>query len=107
MYLLPQTTLGKVTVALVVAMFVCFAIGMNATLCYEGIAAGDSILDDITGRPLVAIPMLGGFACGTVSFFVGLAGVIKRKDYSIVVFVCMAIGLLLILMLVGEVVSPH
>lgn len=107
MHLLPQTTLGKITVALIVAMFVLFAIGMNASSFYEGVPAGDSILEELISRPIVSLSMLGGFICGTVSFFVGLVDVIRKKDFSILVFICLIIGLLLIYLLVGEVVSPH
>ena len=94
---LPKTTLGKWSVVLIIIMPVFFYIGMSFVDFYEFVPAGKTIPHDVVVRPGVALPMLAGFVCGIAAFFVGIIGIIRKKDYSVFIFLSTAIGFLVIL----------
>jgi len=104
---LPQSCLGKWSVGLIVAMQVFFYIGMSFVSFYESVPAGKTILRDIVVRPGIALPMLAGFISGIVTFFTGMAGIIKKKDRSILIFISTAIGFLMLLWCLAEILFPH
>jgi len=104
---LPKSCLGKWSVALIVAMPIFFYIGMSFVDFYESVPAGKTIPDDIMVRPGVALPMLAGFVCGIAAFFTGIIGIIKKKDYSILIFLSSAMGFLTLLWCLAEVLFPH
>jgi hypothetical protein len=104
----PITPLGKWSLGLIVAMPILFIIGISfANSIYESIPAGDTILADIAARPALALSMLAGMAAGISAFITGLLAIIRRKDYSLLVFVSSTIGALLVLFLAGEILFPH
>lgn len=104
---MPETFLGKWSVALVVAMPIFFYIGMSFVDFYESVPAGKTIPHDIMVRPGVALPMLTGFVSGITAFFTGIIGIIKKKDYSILIFLSTAIGFLVLCWCLAEVFFPH
>lgn len=104
---LPQSTLGKVAVILIVLMFVLLVAGTSSVQLYDGVAAGESIVADISARPILALTMLAGFVSGLASFVLGLLSVIKYKDHSILIYATLTVGAILIVFLAGEVISPH
>ena len=105
--ILPKTNLGKWSVVLIIAMPILFYIGVSFVDFYSFIPAGRTILQDIVNRPGVALPMLTGFACGIAAFFTGIMGIIKKKDYSILVFLSSAMGFFILLWCFAEVLFPH
>ena len=105
--ILPKTILGKWSVALIVAVPVFFYIGVSFVSFYRPIPAGKTILRDIAARPGVALPMLAGFVCGIAAFFTGIMGIVKKKDYSIIVFLSSAMGFFILLWCFAEVLFPH
>jgi len=105
--LLSKTILGKWSIVLIVAMPIFFYIGMSLVGFYESIPAGRTVADDIVVRPGVALPMLTGFVCGLAAFFIGIVGIIKKKDYSISVFLSTGVGFLVLLWLLAEIIFPH
>ena len=105
--LVPKTFLGKCSVALIVAMPIFFCIGMSFVEFYESVLAGKTILHDIIARPGVALSMLTGFVCGIAAFFTGIISIIKRKDYSIFIFLSTMTGFLMLLWCLAEVLFPH
>ena len=68
--------------------------------------AGKTIIQDIIVRPRVAILMLSGFFSGIAAFFCGIFGIIKKKDYSILVFISTAFGSLILLWLLIHLFFP-
>lgn len=105
---MPKTRLGKWSLGLIAAMPVLLFVGMSFTdLLYESVPAGNSILEDIAGRPALALTMLAGFASGISAFITGLTAIIRQKERAPLVFVATIVGALLILFLIGEVSSPH
>ena len=108
MSILPITRLGWWSFGLAVAMPVLFLIGMSFTnLLYRAVPAGNTILKDIARRPGVALTMLAGMISGISALVIGLITIIGQKERALLVFVSALAGLLLIVFLVGEVISPH
>ena len=105
--LVPKTILGKWSVALIVAMPVFLYIGMSFVDCYESVPAGKTIPHDIVARPGVALPMLAGFVSGIAAFFIGIIGITRKKDHSVLIFLSTAIGFLMLLWCLAEIIFPH
>lgn len=105
---MPKTLLGKWSIRLIVAMPILFVIGASLTnSLYRNVPAGNSILEDIAGRPALALTMLAGSVSGTAAFVTGIIAIIRQKERSPLVYIATAIGTLLVLFLIGEVVFPH
>ena len=104
---IPETFLGKCSVTLIIAMPIFFYIGMSFVDFYEFVPVGKTIPHDVIVRPGVALPMLAGFVCGIAAFFTGIMSIIKKKDYSILVFLSSAMGFLILLWCLAEVLFPH
>ena len=104
---LPQSCFGKWSVGLIVAMPVFFYIGMSFVDFYESVPAGKTIPHDIVVRPGVALPMLAGFISGIAAFFVGIISITRKKDHSVLVFLSTAIGFLVLLWCLAEILFPH
>ena len=104
---LPKTILGKCSVILIIVMPVFFYISISFVDFYESVSAGKTILQDIIVRPGIAVLMLVGFACGIVSFFTGIVGIIRKKDHSVLLFLSTTMGLLIVLCCLTEILFPH
>ena len=104
---IPRAFLGKYSVALIIAMPIFFYIGMSFVEFYEFVPAGKTIPRDVIARPGVALPMLAGFICGIAAFFTGIMSIVKKKDYSIIVFLSSTMGFLVLLWCLAEVLFPH
>ena len=104
---MPETFLGKWSVALIVAMPIFFYIGMSSVDFYESVPAGKTIPHDIVARPGIALPMLAGFVSGIAAFFTGIIGIIRKKDHSVFIFLSTAMGFLILLWCLAEVLFPH
>jgi len=102
-----KTILGKWSIVLIVAMPIFFYIGVSFVGFYESVPAGKTILHDIFARPGIALSMLTGFISGIAAFFTGIMGIIKKKDYSILVFLSSAMGFFILLWCFAEVLFPH
>jgi hypothetical protein len=105
---IPTTALGKLSLALIVLMPVLFfAGGVMTNVLYADVPAGNSILEDIAGRPALAYTMLAGMLSGVSAFAVGLFAIIRQKEQSPLVYVTTIAGALLLLFLAGEFLFPH
>lgn len=105
---MPKTTLGKWSLILIVVMPVLILIGSSLTnTLYEGVSSGDTILQDILARPLLALLMLAGFGCGNAAFVTGLWTIIKDKARALLVFLSTGLGGLVIIFLILELAFPH
>lgn len=100
---MPKTTLGRWSLRLIVAMPVLFLIGVLLTsLFYESVPAGNTLLEDIAGRPTLACTMLVAMASGIGAFITGVIAIVKQKEQSRSVYVAIALGASLIFFLLGE-----
>lgn len=108
MYLVPKTSLGKWSLGLIVAMFTLFIIGTSSVnVLYGSVPAGNTIVEDILIRPVLAIAMLAGMFSGISAFFTGFIAVIREKDSAFLGYVVVIIGALLSIFLLGEAIFPH
>lgn len=104
---MPQSTLGKIAVLLILSIFVLFFVGASSTQLYGDTSAGESILADILTRPIVAVSMLAGFVSAIASFVLSLISILKKKDRAFLVYFALVIGAFLLFFIVGEFISPH
>ena len=106
--IVPQTILGRWSVGLIVAMPILFVIGTSLTnSLYESVPAGGTIVADIAARPALALTMLAGMAAGIAAFLVGLLALVRKKERALLVYVSTVVGMLLMVFLAGEFISPH
>jgi hypothetical protein len=106
--ILPKSSLGKWSVGLIVGMPLLFIIGTSfTTSIYKSVAAGGTILADISTRPALALTMLAGIGAGISSFITGLLAIIRKKEYSLLVLISCSIGALLVLFLAGEILGSQ
>jgi hypothetical protein len=105
--LLPKTILGICSIVLIVATPMCFYIGASFVSFYKSVPAGKTIPQDILVRPGVALSMLTGFACSLAAFFGGLIAILKKKDFSLLVFLSTLLGFFMFLFLLAEIIFPH
>jgi hypothetical protein len=105
---MPKTALGRWSLGLIAAMPVMFFIGASFTnLLYKSVPAGNTILEDIAGRPALALAMLVGMVSGISAFITGLVAITRQKERTPLVYITTIIGSLLILFLLGEFLFPH
>jgi len=105
---MPKTILGKWSFGLIAAMPVLFSIGPFLTnLLYKSAPAGNTILEDIVGRPALALTMLAAMVSGISALITGLIAVTRQKERAPLVYVAIIIGALLMLFLAGEVLFPQ
>lgn len=106
-YILPKTKSGKYAV-----VFIIVAIVLAATI--NVLSMNINIPKDNTGffgnMPL-AVMTLGAFSCAVISTITGLVAVIKNKERSAMVYLCVLIGALAIYFgiaqVVGEITGSH
>lgn len=104
----PGTALGWASVGLIIAMPALFFIGSALTnSLYRSVPAGGTILADIAARPALALAMLAGMLAGISSFITGLLAVFRQRENALLVYFSAGIGMLLIVFLAGELISPH
>ncbi len=104
----PHTSLGWWSIGLMLAMPILFFIGTAFTnTLYQSIPAGNSVLEDLAARPALALTMLAGMAAGVLACIAGLMAIIRQKEHALLVYVSTAVGILLILFLLGEFLFPH
>jgi hypothetical protein len=106
--IVPKTSMGRWSVGLIIAMLVLFLFGSSSTnWLYGSVPAGRTIPADIVARPVLALSMLAGMVAGVSAFIVGLLAIIRQKERGLLVYASTLVGLLLLIFLSGEIVSPH
>ncbi len=106
--LMPRSNPGKWSVWLIVVMPILFVIGSSlASSMYDSVAAGGTILADISARPVLALTMLAGMAVGISGFITGLLAIIKHKEKAFLVYLSTLIGGLFVIYLIAELAFPH
>jgi hypothetical protein len=100
-YFTPKTTLGKWSVALIAAFIVLiisfqFLVGL-------GQRGGETFFSAL----LLTVPILTAGIFGVSAFVIGLIGIIRSRERSVIVYLAVTIGLLVLLFGLGEIVFPH
>ena len=98
---MPRTRLGKWSVGLIVFFFLLFA--TFQVLVASGQRRGETFLDNL----VLTVPGFLMVICAVFSFFTGVAGIIRSKERSVLVFLASLVGLFVLIFLLGEILSPH
>lgn len=98
---MPKTLLGKWSVGLVTLFFLFLATGIFVVSGLDQ-RGGETIFDN----PVISIPMLGSGASAIAAFFCGMISIWKHKERSVFVFAASAIGLFVLIFVLGEFI-PH
>lgn len=93
---MPKTKLGWWSVGLFGFTVLCF-IFTNIVVSL-GQTGGEKFQDNL----LISIPMLLLAISGVLSFTVGLLGIIKSQERSVLVYIITFLGFLLTLLIIGE-----
>lgn len=103
-----KTNLGKISLILIVLMPVLFLSGsLLSTGLYANVPAGNSVLEDLALRPLLAVSMLLALVSGFAAFGTGFFAIARKKEDSGLVYAATIVGALLIIFLIGELVFSH
>jgi len=98
---LPKTCLGKWSIWLIIAFIVLL------TSFQILVASGQRGGDTFFGNLALSIPMLIAGIVGISAFFIGIVGIIKSRERSVLVFISVIIGLFILLFVLGEFLFPH
>lgn len=105
---MPKTLFGKLAVGLIILMPVFFFLSsLFSRTLYDGVPAGNGLVEDINLRPLLAYSAFAATVCGIIAFVLGLVAITKYKERALLVNIAVALGTLLLLMLVGELIFTH
>lgn len=99
--MVPKTTLGKWSVGLIIIFFVSLA------RFYLFVVSGQRGGDTFFSNPTLSTPIIIAGATGVLAFLTGISSIIKQKERSILVFIATAIGLFVLLFVLGEILFPH
>lgn len=97
---MPRTTLGKWSVVLIVIFILLFALFL--ILVASGQKGGETFFSNLA----LSVPMLIAAIAGIASFVIGIISIIKGER-SVLVFISSAVGLLVTIFVLGEIIFPH
>ena len=101
MRIMPGTRPGKWPVALLILFLVLFV--LVQLLVMSGQRGGDTFRDNL----LLTVPVFAAGISGILAFVTGMVGVFRNGERAVLVFLSTAIGLVVILFVVGEFAFPH
>jgi hypothetical protein len=97
---LPKTVTGKWAVGLAISFIVLFV--LLIILVSTGQEGGDTYFSNL----YLAVPGLLALVSGIAAFFIGIISIIFVKERGFLVFLATAIGLLVIVFMVGDLLFP-
>ena len=97
----PTTYLGKRAAWLIFAFAVSLA--SFGILVASGQRGGDTFFSN----PILTVPILFAATSGIAAFVTGLISIVKRKERSISVYVAVAFGLVVLIVALAQIISPH
>jgi len=98
---MPKTKAGKWSVGLIIVFFVLF--GVFQLLVASGQRGGATFFYNL----VLTIPIFLAGISGIFAFIIGLISIIKSKERSVLVFIATAIGLFVLIFVLGEFLVPH
>jgi hypothetical protein len=101
LYFIPKTQLGKWSVWLIIAFIVLFI--LFQILVASGQRGGATFFSNLA----LSIPMFIAGISGISAFFTGIIGIIKNKEWSVLVFLSTIVGFLILFFVLGEFLVPH
>jgi predicted Abi (CAAX) family protease len=99
--ILPKTALGKWSIGLAISFIVFFA--LVSVLGATGQEGGETFFSNL----FLAIPGLIAAVSAFAAFLTGLIDIIFMKERALLVFVATAIGLLLIVFILGDLLTTE
>ncbi len=104
----PKTKLGKWALGLVLLWPILTVLGsFLVNWVYPGVEAGNGLVEDLRVRPLLAVAMLVGILSGVVSLPLSGFAFFKKGERSVVSVLVGLLGLMLALLLFGEIFVEH
>ena len=100
-HFMPKTTLGKWSVALIVA-FIILLVSFQLL-----VASGQRGSETFFSALILTVPILIAGITGVSAFVTGLIGVIRSRERSVSVYLAVTIGLLVLLWVLAEIIFPH
>lgn len=101
--ILPKTRLGWWSVSLAVAFIILEVLHQIFVMFVQRV----SVPNPPQPIQFIRIALFAGFASAIAAFITGLIGIIRSKERSILVFVVVMIGFLILIFLLGELIFPH
>lgn len=100
----PTSKLGKWAVIFAISFIVLVVLApvLSSTIYKDIVTIGDGLRFEFQQRPLLILTGLGSLISGLTTLVLSLLAIFKSKDRSIVVFITTALGLLVLIFLVGE-----
>lgn len=98
---LPESQLGKWSVGFIIAL-VCF-LGLLFLFIAVGQRGGKTFFSNL----YLAIPTICMGITGVSAFFTGIIGIIKDKDYSVLIIVSTIVGFFVLFWILAEILFPH
>lgn len=103
--LLPTTNLGKWSIGLAIASFLLLAVFLIEVAL--GLRGGDTLDFSDLSQLGPAIPILLAGVSFVSALVTGLIGIVKDRERSVLVFLAAAMGLFVLLLVLGEFLAPH
>ncbi|WP_339060328.1 hypothetical protein [Tepidibacillus marianensis] len=100
--LMPNTKLGKWSRGLLIGFLILLVLGTVIASIQRPTAD-----QTFFSNPLFSILMISPVVAAIFSFLTGIVAVFKKKERSILVLLSTAIGLLILVILLGEFLFPH
>lgn len=97
---MPKTVLGKWSVGLIVVFFLSLALLLLFILFNQ--RGGETFFSN----PILAIPVFLMGISGVTGFFAGIFSIIESKERAVLVFLSTAVGFLVLLFAIGEILLP-
>ncbi|MHA1728036.1 MAG: hypothetical protein ACTSWY_04830 [Promethearchaeota archaeon] len=99
--ILPKSLLGKWSIGLIIALVA--SLGLFFLFIAFGQRGGENFFSNL----YLAIPAVCMGVTGISAFFTSIIGIIKDKDYSVLIFVSAIIGFFVLFWVLAEIFFPH
>ena len=99
--ILPNSKIGKWTVWLILLFFKFLIIFFF--FIYIGERGGETFFSNL----YLTIPFLIAVTFGVSALFTGLVSIFKENDHCITIYLSIAIGLFILIFVLGELIFPH
>jgi len=101
MKITPKSSLGKYSLLSIILFFIF--LGILFLFINLGERGGMTFFNNLK----LAIPGLLSGIFGIIGFFTGIISIIKKKDYSVLVFISTLIGFFVLFWVSAEILFPH
>ena len=98
---LPRTVSGKWSLGLLGGLIVSYLVFL--LLVATGQRGGDTFFSNVA----LAIPAILAAASGVSAFLAGTVGIIRSRERSVLAFVAVSVGILVLVFVMGELIFPH